>query len=366
MNIIVNAVLAYEQPRGVGRYINDLLPALAECDKDNNYYIYYGKWMSGYSFLNIKQENFHMIELDIKNNQIIRNFYLAFILPIKCKKYNPDVMFLVDTQAICMKPCKLVSTIHDLAEYEIKEKYSRIHTFIRRKIVKHQVCISDKIITDSNYSRNDICRILKKSENDVNVIYIATNMKQNVNLVSGKDYFLFVGEIEKAKNLNELIEAYSMLSADKKNKYSIKVVGKKGNDYNYICNKIKEQGIENNVEFYGYVSEDELNRLYREAYAFIFPSFFEGFGLPVLEAMAQGLPVLCSNSSSIPEVGGDAVLTFSPNNSKELAEAINIIIDNRKLRDEMCRKSIKRAKEFTHEKTALETLKVFYEAFNKN
>lgn len=365
MNIIVNAVLAYEQPRGVGRYINDLLPVLAECDKENDYYIYYGKWMKKYSFINIKQENFHFIELDIKNNRITRNIYLSVILPIKCKKYNPDILFLVDTQAIFVKPCKIVSTIHDLAEYETKEKYSKIHALIRRNITRHQVNISNQIITDSTYSQNDICRIFKKSKNEVHVIYLATNMKKEIEEANTKNYFLFVGEIERAKNLNALIDAYSMLSSDKKKMYSIKVIGKKGNDYDYICKKIKENNIEDNVEFYGYVSDDELNNLYREAYAFVFPSFFEGFGLPVLEAMAKGLPVLCSNSSSIPEVGGEAVLTFSPDNPAELADKINLITDNRKLRDDMCIKSIKRAKEFTYEKTALETLNVFYKVGSK-
>lgn len=91
MNIVINAVLAHEQPRGVGRYINNLLPAMASIDKNNQYYIYYGKWMSNYDFLNIRQDNFHFIELDIRNSQIIRNIYLALFLPIKCLRYHPNI-----------------------------------------------------------------------------------------------------------------------------------------------------------------------------------------------------------------------------------------------------------------------------------
>ena len=124
MNIVINAVLAFEKPRGVGRYINNLLPEIAKHDKENHYYVYYGKWMHEYEFLNIRQDNFHFIELDIKNSQLARNLFLATKLPLMAKKLNPDIFWLVDTQAIFFKPCKMVSTIHDLAEFEVPEKYS--------------------------------------------------------------------------------------------------------------------------------------------------------------------------------------------------------------------------------------------------
>ena len=359
MNIVINAVLSYEQPRGVGRYINDLLPAIAECDKENEYYVYYGKWMAQYSFLKIKQKNIHFIELDIKNNQIIRNLYLALILPVVCKKYHPSVFFLIDTQAILIKPSYIVSTIHDLAEFQAKEKYSKRQGILRKIIVKIQAMLSNQIITDSTYSKNGICKILKRKDSEVHVIPLATNMKSDRAKVEPERYFLFVSETERAKNLMELIEAFHNLSEEYQKEYRIKVVGKRGNDYENIVKRITEYKIEAKVDFYGYVSDEELNTLYRKAYAFVFPSFFEGFGLPVLEAMAKGTPVLCSNCSSIPEVGGDAVLTFSPYKVSELEEQMMKIIKINGLRENMINQGFHQVEKFSYKKTAEQTLEVF-------
>lgn len=358
MNIVINAVLAHEQPRGVGRYINNLLPAMAELDTENQYYIYYGKWMQNYDFLKIKQDNIHFIELDIINSQVMRNLYLSVILPLKCRIHHPDIFFLIDTQALLLKPCKVISTIHDLAEFVVPEKYSKKQAFLRRIIVKRQAKLSDAIITDSHYSKKDICKRLHLPADKVNVIYNAVKMSNIENLVEPEDYFLFVSETEKAKNFMELIKAFEILPTEIKEKYNIQVVGKKGNDFDNILNEIKEKKLVSKVKFWGYVSDEELSSLYSAAFAFVFPSFFEGFGLPVLEAMGRGTPVLCSNTSSIPEVGGDAVLTFSPYNPNELADQIIKLVNNTELRKEMIHKGLARAKLFTPEKSALDTLAV--------
>jgi Glycosyltransferase len=358
MNIVINAVLAHEQPRGVGRYINNLLPAMASIDKNNQYYIYYGKWMSNYDFLNIRQDNFHFIELDIRNSQIIRNIYLALFLPIKCLKYHPNIFFLIDTQAILFKPCKVLSTIHDLAEFVVPEKYSKKQALLRRAIVTVQVKLSNRILTVSEYSKNDICKRFHTPENKVHVTYNAVRSNGTEKMAQPEKYFLFVSETEKTKNLMALIKAFALLPAEVREEYSIYVVGKKGNDYENIKNEIAKKEFTSKVKFWGYLSDKELADLYAKAYAFVFPSFFEGFGLPVLEAMERGTPVLCSNTSSIPEVGGDAVLTFDPYNPHDLANQMCKLIDNCKLRKEMILKGIARAKLFTPERCALDTLAV--------
>lgn len=358
MNIIINAVLAFEKPRGVGRYINNLLPAIAELDKDNQYYVYYGKWMKEYEFLNLNQDNIHFIELDIENTMLARNLYLAVKLPIVCQKHKPDILFLIDTQALIIKPCKVISTIHDLAEFVLPEKYSKMHAFLRRNIVKHQVKISDYILTVSQYSKKDICKRFRISQQKVYVTYNAVASPVKIAEKRAKNYFLFVSETEKAKNLMGLIKAYNLLPKDIKDKFCIYVIGKKGNDYVNIVKEVINTGIKDKVKFLGYVTDEELNNLYAEAYAFIFPSFFEGFGLPVLEAMAKGIPVLCSDTSSIPEVGGDAVLTFNPHNYNEIAKQMERIIITDGLREEMITKGLRRAKLFSLHNAAESTLHV--------
>lgn len=360
MNIVVNAVLAFSEPRGVGRYINNLLPALAEIDKENNYYIYYGKWMKKYSFLTIQQENFKFIELDIKNSQISRNLFLAINLPLMSKKYKPDIYFLIDTQATFVKPCKTVSVIHDLAEFQMPDKYSKKQAAIRKFIVKNQIRLSDKIITVSKYSQNGICRRFGLPKDRVHVIYNAlAEMHAIKELQKPENYFLFVSEVEKAKNLQVMVEAFAQLPQKYRDLYEIRVVGKKGNNFEEIQNLIENRKLKEKVRFYGYVTDEELKDIYSKAYAFVFPSLFEGFGLPVLEAMGNGVPVLCSNAASIPEVGGEAVLTFNPYKADELCRQMINVIENKEVRQKMIQDGLQRASMFTTSRCANETLEVF-------
>ncbi len=359
MNIVINGVLSYEQPRGVGRYLNMILPALSEIDDLNQYYVFYGDWMKEYSFLKIEKDNFHFIPLKIKNSQLIRNLYLSLVLPIVCRKYHPDLFMLMDTQAILCKPCKMISVIHDLAEYEVPEKYSAKQAFLRRLIVRIQARLSDKLITDSEYSGNDIKRILKIPEQRVRVIPLGIDLslfvRNTVDVAPGK-YFLFVSEQERAKGPCALLEAFNMLSEQDKKEYSLIYVGKRGNESDHLEQLIKEYGLSDRVQMKGYVSDEELVELYEKAYAFVFPSLFEGFGFPVLEAMAKGTPVICSNRASIPEVGGDAVLTFDPVRTSELRDCMNRLIHEDGLRAEMREKGFEQASKFSIPRMAKETL----------
>ncbi|MCR4807844.1 MAG: glycosyltransferase family 4 protein [Lachnospiraceae bacterium] len=357
MIIAVNAVLAYEQPRGVGNYLNILLPALAEADKTNEYYIYYGRWMGDYVFTKIQQDNFHLVELDIRQDQISRNLFLAVRLPQIVKKLQADVYWVPDSQATLFKPCRMISTIHDLAEYVVPQKYSAKTAAIRRMYVKHQVKISDHIITVSEYSAKDMIARFGLSSDKVSVVYNALGHmdtdKPDRNEID--NCFLFVSEIERAKNLNVLIKAYALLDKEIKDKYELHVVGKKGNNYEEISRLISELGLESRVRFFGYLGKDELSEMYRRAFAFVFPSLFEGFGFPVLEAMSLGVPVICSDVSSIPEVGGDAVLMFAPNDEKQLAEHMKKLVSDKELYDKLSEAGYKRSRIFSIQKMAEET-----------
>jgi len=360
LKIVINAVLAYEQPRGVGRYLNGLLQALAKIDQKNDYVIYYGTWMRQYDFLKIRQPNIHFRELKISRNQILRNLYLAFLLPLCCKKEKPELYFLIDTQASFLKPCKTVSTIHDLMEFEVPEKYSKIQGFLRKIIVRIQVRLSDHIITVSEFSKKELCNRLGVPENKITVIPNSVNSKTCfTGNAEAQNYFLFVSETERAKNPKVLVKAFSMLRGDIRDRFEIRIVGKKGNQYDELLEIIREEHLEEKVKFYGYVTDDELQLLYAQAYAFVFPSLFEGFGLPVAEAMANGVPVLCSNAASIPEVGGDAVLTFDPTDESALCRLMETIVLEPKRRADMIEKGFQRGKDFAPEKQAQKTLRLF-------
>ena len=174
-------------------------------------------------------------------------------------------------------------------------------------------------------------------------------------------YILFVGTIQPRKNIARLIEAYSML--DNKD-LELYVVGKPGWMFEDIYKTPKKFGIENRVKFLDKVSDSELVELYKKAECFVLPSLYEGFGLPVLEAMKYGCPVITSNVSSLPEAGGDAALYVDPQSARDIKDKIEQLLGDKKLREDMIKKGYEQVKKFSWEKTARETLKVLEEVYS--
>ncbi|WP_434640813.1 glycosyltransferase family 1 protein [Thermoanaerobacterium thermosaccharolyticum] len=367
MNIVINAILYHDKPRGVGTYLNNLLKELSIIDDENNYFIYYGSWMENYDFLKIKKNNFYFIKVSILRNKIIRNLYQLLIFPFAILKYKPDIVHIPDTSPVLIKTCKTISTIHDIAEFIYPEKYSKLQAFARRLIVKLQVKFSNKIITVSEFSRNMIIKKLNVDKNKIITIYNGVNLNRFYHVerfnigkkfnIKRDEYLLFVGEIERTKNISTIIEALNILRS--KNNFKLVISGKKGNDYNFIMSKIDNYKLNDRVIITGYVSETDLLELYSNCFAFIFPSLFEGFGIPIIEAMACGAPVISSNSSSLFEIGGDAVLFFDPNNPNELVEKINTLLFNNNVRNNLIKNGYKKIKHFNWQKSAEETLTVY-------
>lgn len=204
------------------------------------------------------------------------------------------------------------------------------------------------------------------------------NQELEVNKVREKygiegEYILFVGTLQPRKNIVRLIEAFSHVilrakpegskdsSPRAQNDIALIVVGKKGWMYEDILQSPIKFNVGDRVKFLEFVPDEDLEILYRNAICFVLPSLYEGFGLPVLEAMRNGCPVITSNVSSLPEAGGDAALYVDPLNTEDIAFKIQLLIDNRKLREELIEKGYKQVKKFSWEKTAKETLKALEE-----
>lgn len=367
VNVIINAILYHEKPRGVGIYLNNLIQELSKTDDTNTYIIYYASWMKNYSFLKIKKENFKFVKANILRNRIMRNLYQLLVFPLVISKFDPDIVHIPDTSPVLLKRYKTVSTIHDIAEYTYPQKYSKVQALARKAIVNIQCKRSDKIITVSEFSRKNIIRNFLLDEDRVIKIYNGVNLDtfksiesfnvgSKFNLASEK-YFLYVGEIERTKNVSVVVNAIRNLKC--KDQFKFVICGKRGNDYENIKHQIENLGVEKKVVFTGYVSEVELRELYSHCFTFIFPSLFEGFGLPVLEAMACGAPVICSNASAIPEVGGDCVLKFDPLSENELLKKIYFLINNSEVRENMISKGKIRTSKFKWQETARMTIDVY-------
>ena len=246
-----------------------------------------------------------------------------------------------------------------------------------------------KIFTISKISKDDIIKVYGVPSEKVIVTY--PGIKQfsmnsqfsNFKKIKDKygisgDYILFVGTLQPRKNIVRLIEAFSHVILRAKpegsreilrsaqNDITLIIVGKKGWLYEEILEAPKKYGIENSIKFLDFVPNEDLSVLYQNALCFVLPSLYEGFGLPVLEAMKYGCPVITSNVSSLPEAGGDAALYIDPLNVSDITAKIKMVFEDNKLRKEMIEKGKKQVAKFSWEKTAKETLKVLEEIAKDN
>lgn len=259
---------------------------------------------------------------------------------------------------------KVVMTVHDI----IPNLFPKWHPLKRRLyfkyFLKYRFKFVERFITVSENTKKDLINFFNINENKIDVVCagVSKNYQQNLEL-NKDDFILGVSTLEPRKNFKRLIDAYIYL----KEKYNIVeklyIVGKEGWFFKGILNI--PQKYKQNIIFKGYVSEEELIQLYQTAKLFVYPSFYEGFGLPVLEAMACGCPVITSNTSSLPEVGGDAALYVNPEDTDQVAEKIYQVLSDQNLQNDMSQKGVKQAGKFSWEKCAQETIRVYERVMNQ-
>ncbi len=365
--IVVDSIPLLSPLTGIGRYTYEISKELEKQDTLNVSFFY------GYFSKNLLQ---HRNKSNLRNffkslfttNQLIKKSaqkILTFSNKIFTSKYDlywePNFIPLNN-----LKARKTVTSVHDFSfilykEYHPKERIEYFEKYFFNNIVR-----SDMIITGSEFSKKEILERLDFQENQVRVIYHGIDHHlfkiQNdpkVDLDLPKKFILSVGSIEPRKNLIGLIKAYNQLSKEIKEEYHLVLVGFKGwnnKEIMEIINQNKEY-----IHYLGYISDKELVNVYNLASLFVYPSFYEGFGLPVLEAMACGTPVITSNVSSLPEVGGDAAVYCDPYYINDIKNKIKLVLSDEILQRYMVEKGLKRAKLFSWEKTAQEHIKVFEE-----
>lgn len=262
-------------------------------------------------------------------------------------------------------PFPSVISVMDLSYLHFPELFKAKDLWQLRLWTKYSIGKAKKVLTISQASKNDIIKEYGVDYNKVAVTYPGTNNPngKNMNKVLDKyhikePYILFVGTIQPRKNITRLIEAFTQLS-DKK--ITLIIVGRPGWMFEDIFATPKKLGIETRVKFLTGVTSEELPQFYKNASCFVLPSLYEGFGLPILEAMQNGCPVITSNVSSMPEAAGDAALYVNPESAEDVSKKISQVLSDDKLRNEMIKKGFEQVKKFSWEKTARETLKVLEE-----
>lgn len=357
---------------GINNYLYHIVQGMIEADQSRKI-----------SLIHFKKSNDDIYKK--VDDVVIGSFPFDIINPITLSRsikeakidvfHLPSHMFPQISPFFMNKDVKKVLTVHDLIPLIFAKKLPFYYKFWgpTLKLIKNR---SDFIITDSFNSQNDLINYLHIPEEKIKVIPLAPN--KNFKFIKNKSvireelefkyhipspYILYVGHVELRKNIPLLIESfYKLLKKGVKTK--LVIIGKPGYGFEEITKKVESLGLSKHVTFLGYVPDQDLIKFYNAADLFVFPSLYEGFGLPPLEAMACGSPVVTSNTSSLPEVMGDAGFTLDPNDSKAFADTMQQIMTNESLKAEMSDKSLKRAKMFSWEKTANETWQVYEEVFN--
>jgi len=304
------------------------------------------------------KKNVHEILLK-SNSKVICDF---FISPKVINSLRLDVcLFPKDVIPFFIK-CKKVVTILDMGYYRPEfNAYKLVYNIYMKIMIKSSCNGADKIISISDNTKEEIKKILKINKDKIRTISLATYFNPNFkNTKREKEKYIFYsGSISPRKNLIRLIKAFEKLG-DK----DIQLYITGNNMWN---NKKEMQLIKNNpkIKVLGLVSESELRKLYQNALLYVYPSLYEGFGLPILEAQACGCPVITSNVSSMPEVAGKGAILVNPHNVNEIANAIENVTNNKRLRKRLVKEGYKNVKKFSWKKCAKETLKVCEEVYNE-
>ncbi|MBN1898147.1 MAG: glycosyltransferase family 4 protein [Spirochaetes bacterium] len=359
MRIGIHATYAaLKNKTGVGYYTYHLIHHLALLDRENEYFLFYNKKTIGpQSFLRIKNKNFH---------QLLFYPRLFFFNPWKLDIFHePAFRFLKPVKA------RSVVTIHDITsvfpDSFMSEKFRKK---ANRKLHK-SIYNSDRIIAVSHNTKKDIINHFPVPPDKINVVY--HGIGEEYRIESGKkaraylhkryglkgDFLLFVGSIETRKNIANMIMAY--LNAKINKKIKLVLVGGKGYGWEFLSQLIGN--VKEDVIHFPYIPGNELVWFYNSAEALVFPSFYEGFGLPVLEAMACGIPVITSNNSSLAEIGKGHVLYVNPFQIDSIARGMETIVKDKKYVSRLTSGARQYSNHFSWLKCAERTRKVYFDLY---
>jgi len=301
-----------------------------------------------------------------------------FLLPRWCQKNKVDLLHMVTNRGpIFNWGFRKTHVVHDtIGLHQKKWKGGTLKAFLsstyNRLTIPLSARLADRIITVSNFSKNLILQDLKIPEAKVRVIYNGVDKSffnpdptciNKFNLMPN-GFVFHLGFLEPRKNTRRVIEAYARISPKLKDQFPLVIAGLAEKAQEVFLPLIKNLDLERNTILLPYVSDQELAGLYSSCAVFVWPSLWEGFGLPVIEAMAAGAPVITSNTTSLPEVAGDAALLVNPEIVEEIRDAIVLLLEKQSLRRELSLKGIKRAHFFQWTKTVEETVKVWRDVLN--
>ena len=365
---------------GIAQYVFSLLRAFASQSTSEKFVLFVLENDAG--FFQDLGERFELCLVPEKYRPPIRNIvWHHTVLPSLARRLGLDLLHVPSyRRLIWRRPCPLVATIHDLAPFRVVNKYDLARTFYGRVVVKFLARRQDEIITVSQNTAADIEQFFRIPQEELRVIHngidherflphdrdqsrAAVREKFQLN----KPFFLYVARLEHpGKNHRRLIEAFERFKEQTNSDWLLALGGSDWHGAELIHARIAESAYSNHIRTLGFVSNEELPTLYSAAEAFVYPSLYEGFGLPPLEAMACGCPVISSDRGSLGEVVGDAAWIVDPEDVEDICDALLQLHSEAKSRAALVQKGLLHAKEFSWERAARETLAVYRTAFHKN
>jgi glycosyltransferase involved in cell wall biosynthesis len=378
LRIGIDARVLLRKSGGLHRYLNNLLTNLVEIDKENEYSLYVDRLHSEIDFLNKEGKIREVLVKTLRlydAHEFNSVFWNNLLLPSALIREKIDIFHSpIFILPLLMTPNSVV-TIHDIS-FDLFPNYSSPYSIAENNYLKIVVRLSARkarrIIVPTKSVKNDIIQTYKEPPGKIEVTYLAADdIFSPINKEMAKeevrrkffinDFILFVGLIQPRRNIVRLIKAFYFLKKYKKFKHKLVLIGSIA-DRN-VPNLIEELNLSKYVYHLNYISNNDLLFFYNAADLLIYPSLYEGFALPLVEAMACGTPVITSNVSCMPEVVGNAGMTINTYSVDEIAWAIDHVVNNEELKKNMEKEGIKRSKIFSWRRLAEETLAVYQETY---
>lgn len=351
---------------GIGTYTARLMENLISIDDRNTYSFFWPN--DGYEFL-LGRNNINLTLFGEKN----KKFWDGVFMPAQVKRNNYDVFHLPQNGLGLPKDkfCPYIATIHDLIPYVMPDTCGKSYLERFTDEMPYIIEQCDKIITVSEYSKRDIIKYFGTSPEKIEVIYLAADSRFKMmekekawsflrkEYSYSNDFILYLGGFSPRKNVDGLLEAYRRVYKELPGHYELILLGASKDNHYELRKKAADMGLSDRIIFAGYVPYEHLPYFYNCSSLFVYPSFYEGFGLPPLEAMTCGTPTITTNVTSIPEVVKDGAVLVNPNDIDELSQSMFNLLSDMELRELLSQKALRRAYNFSWKKTALDTISVY-------
>lgn len=372
MRIGLEITAAVQQGGGIGRYVREMLSALSDIDQSNQYRLFYAsKNKSSHATLDLP-DNFRVRHLPVNDIWLARIWQrIRLPLPVELITGFLDIYHSPDfTLPPTLSDIPTLLTVHDLSFLRDPESAAPGLRGYLEVAVKRSVQLATHVLADSQSTKNDLIELYTTPEDKITVLYAGvsstfrpiTDLDQLMKVrkrykLGDQPFVLSVGTLQPRKNHATLIKAFELTLMD--SDYNLVLAGGKGWSYEEVYDLVRSRGLQHRVLFPGFVADEDLSALYSSADVMVFPSLYEGFGLPVLESMACGVPVLASNISCLPEVAGSAALFVDPRDVEAMSAAMLKLVSNVDLRENLRKKGFERVEQFSWQSSAANLLRVY-------